>query len=126
MDTGWWVRCFRCGGQVDMSEVQRRQALTHVTTITNWFGFVPVRYKHYELVDLCSLCAEQEEEAERRQRTWIAAALIAIATFLFGWEYLAVAAGIAATGAAVMAALFLCIRRPRKIALLPDKRRRYE
>ena len=74
MDTGWWVRFFRCGGQVDLSKVQRRQALTHVTTITNWFGFVPVRYKHYELVDLCPFCAEQEEEAERRQRRWIAAA----------------------------------------------------
>jgi len=127
METGWWVRCFQCGRQVDLAYVQRRQALKRVTTLENWVGLIPARYKHYGLVDMCPDCAQHADVRAARQRTLIAAALIALATFLCGWGYLAIGVGWAATGAAVVTLLCVLARRPRPTtALVPDTRRRYE
>ena len=126
MNADWWVRCFRCGKHVALADVQRREALTKVTTMENWFGFIPIRYKHYGLVDMCPVCGAQEDEALQRQRTWMGMAIATGGVFLFGWGYLGATAGLAFTGVAVIAMLLLLLRRSRALKLLPQERRRDE
>ena len=126
MHSEWWVRCFRCGTHVALADVHRREALTTVTTLENWFGFTPIRYKHYGLVDLCPVCGAQEDEALQRQRTWMGMAIAAVGVFLFGWGYLGATAGLAVTGVAVIAMLVLLLRRSRTLKVLPPERSRDE
>lgn len=86
MRGGGWVRCYRCGGKASGAEVRRRQALTSVQTVTTWWGFPLCRTKHYELVDLCSLCDEQEAAAVQRKRQYLGVALGAVGVVVFGWS----------------------------------------
>ncbi len=120
METGWFVRCFQCGKNVDLSCVQRREALTGVTTLQYWFRFTPLSYKTYGLVDMCPRCSGQVDEEHSNNRRLLGAVVVAGGVLLLGWGYSSAAIGL--TGAAVSFILFSLLTRAKKMTLLPAER----
>ncbi len=119
MDGNWFVRCFQCGKQTSLDQVQRREMLTGVTTLTYWFRFTPLSYKNYALVDLCPGCSEQVDETYTQRRRRLGLVIGGIGLGLFGWAYLGLA-GLVGAGVVIMCGAF--VSRSKRVTLLPVER----